>query len=212
MGWLDLAAAGTSLIGDGVGAWLNHEEAQNAQAFSERMASTQYQRAAKDLSAAGLNRILALGNPSSAPTAAAASVPSIGQGAAGAFSSVHSARAGADLAREQAKLPEKQVTLLENQASEAFSRDQLNKDQAAFVATQQQHEVDKDLVTREQLLLTQAQTKEANATARSAEAEAAFNEMLYGGARALGPAAVLGAKGLDIIFNGKGAYRAGGRR
>ena len=42
--------------------------------FQERMRDTQYQAAAKDLEAAGLNRILALGGPSAAPTGATAHV------------------------------------------------------------------------------------------------------------------------------------------
>ena len=41
--------------------------AKSQMRFQERMASTQYQRAAKDLEAAGLNRIIALGSPADSP-------------------------------------------------------------------------------------------------------------------------------------------------
>ena len=70
----------------------NERIARENRAFQERLSSTAYQRSADDLEKAGLNRILALGKPSSTPTGATAVMQNVKAPlAAGISRAAHSA-------------------------------------------------------------------------------------------------------------------------
>ena len=69
----------TGLFGAKQSAKLSQKQAREQMAFQERLSNTAFQRAASDLEAAGLNRILALGSPASSPGGAMGQVPDFGQ-------------------------------------------------------------------------------------------------------------------------------------
>ena len=71
------AMLGAQAGGSIVSGLFNARQAKKQMQFQEHMANTQYQRAAKDLQAAGLNRIIALGDPAAAPAGAAGQMPAI---------------------------------------------------------------------------------------------------------------------------------------
>lgn len=103
-----LIAGGADILGGLIGsrgqASANRQNiafAREQMAFQERMSGTAYQRATKDLEAAGLNRILALGNPASTPGGATAKMENIKAPLAkGVSAAAHSAAALAKNAAE----------------------------------------------------------------------------------------------------------------
>jgi hypothetical protein len=90
--------------------------AREQMAFQERMANTQYQRAASDLEAAGLNRVLALGSPAAAPSGASATMQNVDSAlASGIEKGVSSAYAATKL-RQDVKQSNANIKLTLDQA------------------------------------------------------------------------------------------------
>ncbi len=141
--WPSLIAGGLSLVGSVMGGRAadrgqraanksNERIAKENRAFQERMSSTAYQRSAKDLSAAGLNRILALGGPASTPAGAVATMRSETAGRAEALKTGTSSALQAKIAVGQYNLLKSQTLNVNQQTIKAAAETQLTTARSAI--------------------------------------------------------------------------------
>lgn len=192
----------------------NLEIAREQMAFQERMSSTAYQRAAKDLEAAGLNRILALGSPASSPGGALATMQNPFAGAAGTLSKASTT------ARERQIQDQQMRNLIEQEQLTSASMYKTSQDQRTSAATEDRIRAEIDNIRE--------QTRINAARAIQAEKEAALYDHQYGTAlkgieKWVGPSvgAAIGINRISnalrrrpvttekSIFNQYGEYRGG---
>lgn len=109
------------LLGIGLQGYYNGKSADKQMLFQEKMAGSQYQRAAADLEAAGLNRVIALGSPAASPGGAAASIqaPALGD----------SFRKGMD-SYSARQVQREQVNLMKSQSQKELAQADLASAQA----------------------------------------------------------------------------------
>lgn len=156
----------------------NLKIARENRAFQERMSSTAYQRAASDLDSAGLNRILALGGPSSTPGGAMATMQNANAQLGEAIQRAPTSARAALLQRQQIMQMNAQINNL--------GADTFNKQEDSRLKAEQINQVEQAI--RE----SAARTRQHSAAATISETHAELYD-------ALGPSLVALEKALPFL-------------
>jgi len=109
--------------------------AKKSMKFQEQMSNTAYQRAAVDLEKAGLNRILALGNPASTPPGATATMPDAKVGSS--FQAGSSAKAQRNVMDVQKHLMNEQADAATTSATKNIADTAVSEENVRTQETQQ---------------------------------------------------------------------------
>lgn len=125
-----LGSAAGDLASSALSGMFGQHSAKKQMEFQERMSNTAYQRAAMDLEKAGLNRILAYGNPASTPSGASASMPDAKAGSS--FQAGSSAKAQRNVMEVQKHLMNEQADQATTQASANVETAKREKSQTAL--------------------------------------------------------------------------------
>lgn len=154
MVWPAIIAAAGAIGSAGLAGRFNANEAEKNRDWQQYMSNTSYQRAAADLEAAGLNRILALGSGASTPSGATASMDNPRAVEAGIMASSAKQQIAQSKA-EEALIHQRED---ESQASEArqYADEKLALDAAVTQRTQAQLNDANTALAKQQARLTNA--------------------------------------------------------